>query len=96
MVRGMRIRLGRFIAAAALVLTATPAAARDQHQPSFHYTYGKGDELKTVVRLDTAEVTEYTSGVYGRILSRNGTPFSYDRSGRPRLHRLATSYGSFP
>ncbi|HET9765973.1 MAG TPA: RHS repeat-associated core domain-containing protein, partial [Thermoanaerobaculia bacterium] len=80
MVRGVRVRLANFIAAAAFVLFAAPAAATEQ--PSFHYSFGRGDELERVVRFDTAEITEYTSGVYGRILSRNGIAFSYDRSGR--------------
>ena len=49
---------------------------------TFRFTYGKGDELERIVREATGNVAELTTGTYGRILSRNGAPFTHDSVGR--------------
>ncbi len=49
---------------------------------SFSFGYGEGDELEQIVRESTGQIADIQTGDYGRILSRNGAPFSYDEVGR--------------
>ena len=49
---------------------------------SFHYEYGKGDELERIIREAEGTIAELTIGVEGRITHRNGQPFAYDAVGR--------------
>ncbi len=51
----------------------------------FEVTYGPGDEILGLTRLDSGEVTTQAAGRQGRILSRNGVAFTYDAEG----HRTA-------
>ncbi|HYH47079.1 MAG TPA: polymorphic toxin-type HINT domain-containing protein, partial [Thermoanaerobaculia bacterium] len=48
----------------------------------FRFNYGTGDELARIVREATGQIAELETGDYGRILARNGAPFSYDGVGR--------------
>jgi RHS repeat-associated protein len=49
---------------------------------TFRFGYGTADELARIVREATGQISELATGKYGRILSRNGAPFSYDGVGR--------------
>ncbi|HYU34352.1 MAG TPA: Ig-like domain-containing protein [Thermoanaerobaculia bacterium] len=57
-----------------------PAPGSDAE--SFSFKYGAGDELSQIVREATGQIAELQTGDYGRILSCNGAPFSYDGAGR--------------
>jgi hypothetical protein len=56
--------------------------ANPDKDPSFHYRYGKGDELQQIVDEASGKVAGIETGAYGRITKRNGIPFSYDSAGR--------------
>ncbi|HSF39574.1 MAG TPA: Ig-like domain-containing protein [Thermoanaerobaculia bacterium] len=49
---------------------------------TFRFGYGEGDELERIVRESTGQIAGFETGDYGRILSRNGAPFTYDGVGR--------------
>jgi YD repeat-containing protein len=49
---------------------------------TFRFGYGAGDELARIVREANGQVAELVTGDYGRLLSRNGAPFTYDGVGR--------------
>ncbi|HKV12058.1 MAG TPA: polymorphic toxin-type HINT domain-containing protein [Thermoanaerobaculia bacterium] len=57
-------------------------APAGSHAETFRFDYGSADELARIVREATGQIAEIDTGKYGRILSRNGAPFSYDGVGR--------------
>jgi RHS repeat-associated protein len=52
---------------------------------AWRYGYGEGDELERIVREGAGRVAELETGIYGRILSRDGVAFAHDGAGRRTL-----------
>ncbi|HKH43760.1 MAG TPA: Ig-like domain-containing protein [Thermoanaerobaculia bacterium] len=69
-----------FAAAGEGDLKGQPPAGSDAD--TFRFDYGTGDELARIVREATGQISELQTGDYGRIVSREGAPFTYDGVGR--------------
>jgi RHS repeat-associated protein len=52
---------------------------------AWRYGYGEGDELERIVREGAGAIAELETGIYGRILARDGVAFAHDGAGRRTL-----------